>query len=40
MNPIGELGNMIRTRCRGLVGAMIPCRLCCPGPGARPGGGG
>jgi hypothetical protein len=21
---------MIRTRCAGLVGAMMPCRLCCP----------
>jgi hypothetical protein len=28
---------MIRTRCYGLVGAMIPSRLCCSGAGARPG---
>lgn len=28
-----EVGEMIRTRARGLVGMMIPSRLCCPPPG-------
>ena len=37
-NPSLGVGiHVIRTRCYGLVGAMIPSRLCCTGAGARPG---
>ncbi len=37
MSAVGfdaEVGEMIRTRARGLVGMMIPSRLCCPPAGS------